>query len=199
MTEQDKPDKLESEATENHPSDEQFPAEPFPCPACGQLLAPSCRVCVACKHPIDPTEIRKVTPAPVVGGAPSRTLAPVRFPWRLFLLFSWVLMVAGIVSELLLGPSRTQLMVQALQLLSAIWVSLDAYAKRVPKPLRWGLATIFPTCLIILPWYLVRRRRPEAPCPFVEGYVSPARRVLLLVVVLVLVYVSYKQGPLLPH
>ncbi len=198
MIEPEKPHELETVQTENRPSEEQFPAEPFPCPACGQLLAPSCRVCVACKHPIDPTEIHKPRILQVVG-EPARTLAAVRFPWRLFLLFFWALMVAGIVSGLLIGPSKTQLMVEALQLLSAIWVSFDAYAKRVPKPLRWGLASMFPTWLIILPWYLVRRRRPEAPCPFVEGYVSPARRVMLLVVVLVLVYVSYKQGPLLPH
>ena len=34
-----------------------FPTEAFQCPACGQLLAPSCRVCVSCKHTINPAEI----------------------------------------------------------------------------------------------------------------------------------------------
>jgi hypothetical protein len=106
-------------------------------------------------------------------------------------------MVGGIASELLIGPLKTQMVVGVLQLLSAIWVSFDAYAKRVPKPLRWGFATMFPTWLIILPWYLVRRRRPEAPCPFVEAQVSPITRALLLILVAVLVYLVLKQGP--PH
>jgi hypothetical protein len=198
MTEHDKPFELESAAIENRPSDEQIPAEPFACPACGQLLAPSCRVCVACKHAIDAAGIRKETPAVVVGGAASRTLAAVRFPWRLFILFSWALMAGGIVSELLIGPAKTQFAVGALQLLSAIWVSFDASAKRVPKPLRWGLATLFPACwLIILPWYLVRRRRPEAPCPFVEARVRPAMLAVLLILLAVLFYVIFKQAP--PH
>jgi hypothetical protein len=195
MTEQDKPRGLESEATENHPSDEEFPAGPFACPACGQLLAPSCRVCVACKHKIDAAEIRSEKPAVAVGGAPSRTLAPVRFPWRLFLLFFWALMVGGIVSELLIGPPKTQLVVGAVPLLSAIWVLFDAYAKGVPKPLRWGLAMLFPTWLIILPWYLARRRRPEAPCPFVEAQVSPRTRAVLFILLAVLVYVIIRQTP----
>ena len=36
-----------------------FPSEPFPCPACGQMLGPSCRVCVACKQPLNPAEIKR--------------------------------------------------------------------------------------------------------------------------------------------
>jgi hypothetical protein len=196
MAEYDKPHELESAAGDDRSSDEQFPREPFPCPACGQLLAPSCRVCVACEHTIDPAKIRKAAPAAVVAGDASRTLASVRFPWRLFFLFFWALMVGGIVSELLIGPSKTQLAVGALQLLSAIWVSFDASAKRVPKPLRWGLATLFPTTwLIILPWYLARRRQPEAPCPFIEARVSPARLALLFILLAVLFYVILKQAP----
>jgi hypothetical protein len=197
MAEYDKPHELESATAENRPADDQFLAEPFPCPACGQMLAPSCRVCVACNHTIDPGEIGKEPPAVVVGVTAARTLAPVRFPWRLFLLFFLALMVGGIVSEGLIGLQRTQLAVGALQLLSAIWVSFDASAKRVPKPLRWGLATLFPTWLIILPWYLARRRQPEAPCPFVEGQVNPIMRMLLLILVAVLVYLIFKQAP--PH
>ena len=81
MTEPEKPHELETVQTENRPSDEQFPAEPFPCPACGQLLAPSCRVCVACKHAIDPAEIRKPRVLPVVGEPARRQPEPVRFPW----------------------------------------------------------------------------------------------------------------------
>jgi hypothetical protein len=194
MAENDNFRELESAASDHRPSDEQFPAEPFPCPACGQLLAPSCRVCVACQHAIDPAEIRKEAPALVAGVAPPRALAPVPFPWRLFLLFFWALMVGGIVLELLIGPPKTQLAVGVFQLLAAIWVSFDASAKRVPKPLRWGLATLFPTWLIILPWYLARRRQPEAPCPFVEARVAPARLAVLLILMAVLCYVVLKVG-----
>jgi hypothetical protein len=194
MADYDKSDELGSAASDPRPSDEQLLAEPFPCPACGQLLAPSCRVCVACQHAIDPAEIRKQTPVVVVGAAPSRALAPVPFPWRLFFLFFWALMVGGIVLELLIGPPKTQLAVGAFQLLSAIWVSFDASAKRVPKPLRWGLATLFPTWLIILPWYLARRRQPEAPCPFVEARVAPAKLAILLILLAVLCYVVLKVG-----
>jgi hypothetical protein len=195
MTEHDKPFELESAATESRPSDERIPAEPFACPACGQLLAPSCRVCVACNHIIDPAEIGKGTPAAVVGVAQSRSLAPVRFPWLLFASFLLALMVGGIVSESLIGPLKTQLLVGAFQLLCAIWVSFDAYAKRIPKPLRWGLAALFPTWLVILPWYLARRRQPEAPCPFIEARVSPVALVVLFILLAVLFYVVLKQAP----
>ena len=197
MTEPDRIRELESAAPENRSLDEQVSAEPFPCPACGQMLAPSCRVCVACNHAINPAEIRKEPPAVVARATASRTLAPVRFPWRLFLLFFWTLVVGAIVSEALIGAPKTQLAVGAVQLLSALWVSFDASAKRVPKPLRWGLATLLPTWLIILPWYLARRRRPEAPCPFVEAQVSRIKLAVLFILLAVLFYVVFKQAP--PH
>src|SRR5208337_5110078 len=87
MGEYDKAHELESEATDNRPSDEEFPTEPFPCPACGQLLAPACRVCVACKHPINPAEIAR--PQEVVSSAgPRQGTEPrterVRFSWPIF-------------------------------------------------------------------------------------------------------------------
>jgi hypothetical protein len=195
MTEPEKPRGLQTVQAENRPSNE--PGEPFPCPACGQMLAPSCRVCVACGHVIDPAEAKKELPGVAVAATTPPTLAPVRFPWRLFLLFFWSLLVGGIVLEVLIGASKTQLAVGAFQLLSAIWVSFDASAKHVPKPLRWGLATLFPTWLIILPWYLARRRRPEAPCPFVEAKVSPIALTTLFILLAVLFYVLLKQAP--PH
>jgi hypothetical protein len=195
MTEPEKPHEWETVQTENRPSDEQFPAEPFPCPACGQLLAASCRVCVACQQAIDPAELRKAPTAVVVGDTGPRTLEPVRFPWRLFLLFFLALTLGGIVSEVLIGPPKTQLAVGALQLLSAIWVSFDASGKRIPKPLRWGIGTLFPTWLVILPWYVARRRQPEAPCPFVEARVRPTTMAVLLILMAVLFYVVLRQAP----
>ena len=52
----------------------EFPSEPFQCPACGQLLAPACRVCVACKHTIDPAEIARPQEValPAVSTGPKR-------------------------------------------------------------------------------------------------------------------------------
>jgi hypothetical protein len=195
MTENDGSRELENVATEKPCLEEQLPAEPFPCPACGQLLAPSCRVCVACHHAIDPAQIRKETPAALVAVALPRTQASVRFPWRLFLSFFLAVMAGGIVSESFIGPAKTQILVGTLQLILAIWVSFDAHAKRVPYPLRWGLGTMLPTWLIILPWYLVRRRRPEAPCPFVEARVKPTTMAALFILLAVLIYVMLKYAP----
>src|SRR5438093_12147697 len=76
-----------------------FPDEAFPCPACGQMLGPLCRVCVACKKPIDPAQIkaasaraRQLQPfeaQPATGPAAGN----LRFPWLLFsaLLLLWLL------------------------------------------------------------------------------------------------------------
>src|SRR5208282_1078058 len=86
MTEPEKPHELETVPSENRPSDEQFPTEPFTCPACGQLLSPSCRVCVACHHAIDPAEIRKPGALSAVEIPPPQQLEPVRFSWRTFLI-----------------------------------------------------------------------------------------------------------------
>src|SRR3989442_10582200 len=67
-------------------SGRESPEEPFPCPACGQMLAPSVRVCVACKHPIDPREIRRSRgPVPSLEPRAILSAAPrTPFPWLLF-------------------------------------------------------------------------------------------------------------------
>ena len=52
---------IENEAPAAEPA---FPTEPFACPYCGQMLGPGCRVCVACKAPIDPARIN--VPPPLV-------------------------------------------------------------------------------------------------------------------------------------
>src|SRR5437588_5305951 len=72
-----------------------FPDEAFPCPACGQMLAPSCRVCVACKQPIDPAQIKSASARalelrpfdaqPTAGPGAGPGAGNVRFPWVLFL------------------------------------------------------------------------------------------------------------------
>lgn len=74
-----------------------FPDEAFPCPYCGQMLAPSCRVCVACKRPIDPAHIVPLAPPepiphpePPLQPAVQQPSAPrARFSWSIFI---WVLL-----------------------------------------------------------------------------------------------------------
>ena len=194
MTEQDKPDKLESEATENHPSDEQFPAEPFPCPACGQLLAPSCRVCVACKHAIDAAEIRKPRVLPVVGEPARRELEPVRFSWRIFLIVFAIWVVGASLVQRYMEPLKGQLVLGGVQILSSFWVLYDALEKRLPNPIRWGFGTLL-LWPIIFPWYLARRMRPRQPCPFVEARVSRTTLAVLFILFAILFYLIFKEAP----
>ena len=164
-------------------SEPEFPDEPFECPSCGQLLAPSCRVCVACKQPINPAAVQKSHPVDLRLQIPEiePQLPPVRFPWRMFfyiLALSWVV---STVAVHFLGLMEGQVAISGLQLLSAIWVFFDARQQAIPKPLRWGVGSLI-LWIVIFPWYLVRRRTPKAPCPFVESESGPFVRVMLLVI-----------------
>jgi hypothetical protein len=194
MTEPEKPHELETVQTENRPSEEQFPAEPFPCPACGQLLAPSCRVCVACKHPIDPTEIRKPRVFPVVGEPARQEPEPVRFSWRIFLIVFAIWVVGASLVQRYMDPLKGQLTLGGVQILCSFWVLYDALEKRLPKPHRWVMGTLL-LWPIIFPWYLARRKAPGQPCPFVEAQISPLKRATLLILWAVLIYLIFKQAP----
>jgi len=170
--------------------------EPFPCPACGQMLAPSCRVCVACKHPIEPAEIRRDQPplAPVASPPATPTVPPVKFPWRVFFLVlaAWMVIGEGVLA--ILGFARGQLALGGVQILTSVWVFYDAQHKGLPRALRWGLGSIL-LWPIVFPWYLARRKRVEAPCPFVEGPTSPWTRAALLLLLLVLFFLLAKGPP----
>jgi hypothetical protein len=195
MIEQDKPHELEREAIEKPPSDEEFPAEPFSCPACGQLLAPSCRVCVACKHVIDPGEISKPRVLRVVGRPEPQEPEPVRFSWRTFLVVFSVWVVGASLVQRYMDPLKGQLVLGGVQILSSFWVLYDALEKRLPKPQRWGMGTLL-LWPIIFPWYLARRGRPRQPCPFVEAPASPITRALLLILLVIFFYLIFKQSSL---
>ena len=179
----------------------EVPSEPFPCPACGQLLAPSCRVCVACKHAIDPAEIAKpqgdtvAAPAPVAEPKPE----PVRYPWVLFFA---VLGVSFLLAQIFIefwDLEKAKLAMGGVQALAGIWVFFDALRQHLPRPLRWGLGTmILP--VVIFPWYLARRRAPQSSVPFVEAEVGPVTRFLFfaLAVFFLLCAILYVvQGPAL--
>jgi hypothetical protein len=167
-----------------------FPDEAFECPYCGQLLAPSCRVCVSCKLPIDPSRIKKSGPVdlspPILETAP--TVPPVRFSWGIFVAVVAVYWVVGTVVLMILGADNGRLFLTVTQPIIAGWVFFDARRKGIPKPLRWGVGTLL-FWIVFVPWYLARRAKPKAPCPFVEAENGPFTRfVLLLIFIFFLAY-----------
>ncbi len=189
-------EEAESDASQ---SGSGFPSLPFACPACGQLLGPAVRVCVACKQPINPTEIDQ--PAPVVATPGAGVAAPsverVPFPLQLFLILLAARLLAAFLVVKHWGPPRAALALGGLDIVSAAWVFHDARERGVPKPLRWGLGSLL-LWTFIFPWYLARRRAPQPSCPFVEAEVGPVTRALLFVLVLLLllgIVAAVLQGP----
>jgi len=160
--------------------------EAFACPACGQMLAPSCRVCVACKTAIDPGLIKKPEPeAPVLSAAPlaTRAAGQARFSWGIFFHVLALWLLAAILTTQMLGPKGSQIALGSFVLISSTWVFYDAQRKGIPKPLRWVLGALL-LWIVVFPWYLARRRTPLASCPFIEGEVGPVARVLFFVLML---------------
>jgi hypothetical protein len=194
MTENDGSHKLEDIATDKPSPEDQFPGEPFPCPACGQLLAPSCRVCVACHHSIDPAEIRKPQTPVAVETPVEREPEPVRFSWRSFLRVFVIWVVGGTLVQRFMPPLRAQLVLGGVQILCSFWVLFDALQKHLPRPFRWGMGTLL-LWPIIFPWYLARRNYPLRPCPFIEARVKPTTIAALFILLAVLVYVMLKYAP----
>ena len=157
-----------------------FPEEAFPCPHCGQMLGPSVRVCVACRQPIDPSQIRVAAAAPAA--VPPRAVAAprARFSWGIFLaaLFAWLALETSMIR--IVGLEKAQYAMAGVLVLSAAWVFLDARQKGFPRPFQWGAGALL-FWIVFFPWYLARRRQPEASCPIVEAGTAPFLRVLLLI------------------
>lgn len=162
------------------PPETQADGEPFPCPACGQMLGPGCRVCAACKEPIDPAAIRRFPVA--VGPSPFEPspipLERARFPWSLFLILLLARLTVSAVINQYLGLRKTFLILGIFEIVCGAWVFYDAVQCRVPKPLRWGLGSAL-LWILVFPWYLTRRRVPRAACPFIEAEVGPVARALI--------------------
>ena len=173
--------KPEAETVDSPASVAEFPSEPFQCPACGQLLAPACRVCVACKHPIDPAEVARpqevALPTAHAPGTKPRP-EPVRYPWRIFFAVLGISLFLALTFEGLWGEQKAQLAMGGAQTLAGVWVFFDALRQRVPRPLRWGVGSML-LPVVVFPWYLARRRTPQSPVPFVEAEVGPVTRFLL--------------------
>ncbi len=176
-----------------------FPEEPFACPHCGQMLAPSVRVCASCKQPIDPSEIQRPPVSMIIAEQiiPLPPKVQARFSWRIFfaVLVGWFLL--AVVFESLLGYQRSQFVLGGVVVGSSLWVLYDARTRGVPKGTRWSLGSLL-LWILVFPWYLSRRKTPKAPCPLMEGEPSRFARTLifvLLVVLLLSALMMVMKGP----
>jgi hypothetical protein len=151
------------------------------------MLAAAVRVCVACKQPVDAAKIKRASAqAPILERQETtRATAPVRFPWRILLVVLIVTWAIGTAMLRRMSVERFQLTFVAAQFICSVWVFYDAREKRVPRALRWGLGTML-LWIVVFPWYLARRKAPEAPCPFVEAEIRPFTRALLLALLVLL-------------
>jgi hypothetical protein len=176
-----------------------FPDEPFACPHCGQLLAPSCRVCPSCREAIDPNDIARpqvvVPVAEQVIPLPAKEYA--RFSWGIFFATLGIWLVAALFAERSLGYEKGQLLLGGLVILSSVWVLHDAREKKIPKPLRWSLGS-FLLWMIVFPWYLSRRKTPDATCPLIEGEGGRVARTLLFILLVLFLFsalMMFLKGP----
>jgi hypothetical protein len=160
------------------------------------MLGPLCRVCVACKRPIDPAQIKSASARALqlqpFEAQPAAGTGNVRFPWLLFSVLLLVRILAAGLAERRWGLIKAELVLGGVEVLCAAWVFYDANRRGVPKPLRWALGALF-LWPIIFPWYLARRKTPRALCPFVEGIGMP---VVLLVLLALGVLIVLIRGPI---
>jgi hypothetical protein len=189
----------DAEAADSSASVAEFPDEPFPCPECGQLLAPSCRVCVACRRPIDFAAINR-RPAAVLPASPTPAAELPRervpFPWRIFVVVLSISLILSQIALVLWGEEKGLIAIQGMLVLVGIWVFFDALRRRIPRPLRWGVGTVM-LLAVFLPWYLARRSKPEASVPL-EAEPGPLLRFILLALLiffLIGLVINIVQGP----
>lgn len=190
---------LESERIGTSPSAVGVTGEAFPCPACGQMLGPGSRVCAVCRTPVDSSEIGR--PVPV---GETRTIAvaaiPLErapFPWGLFGILLLVRLAVAAYLNQHQGLSRTFLILGGIEIMCGAWVAFDANQRGIPKAFRWGLGSAL-LWILVFPWYLTRRRKPQALCPFIEAEVGPVTRVVffaLVVFFLISVLAVIIKGP----
>jgi len=178
----------------------EFPDEPFLCPACGQLLGPSCRICVACKQPINPAAIARTPAAPlIIAPTLSAKIRPesVRYPWRILFAVMGIGIIFSLISLALLGEQRGPMVIQTIPIAVGAWVFFDAARRRLPRPFRWAMGTVL-LLAVVFPWYLARRNKPESPVPFIEAETGRTTRILLialLVFFLISLIVNIWQNP----
>jgi hypothetical protein len=148
------------------------------------MLGPGSRVCAVCKVPIDPAAIQdsvSVVEPETIASAPI-PLERARFPWGLFgILLLARLGVAAYLNQHQ-GLSRTFLILGGFEIMCGAWVAFDANQRGIPKAFRWGLGSAL-LWILVFPWYLTRRRKPQAVCPFIEAEVGPVTRVVFFALV----------------
>ncbi len=177
---------VESPEPEGTRPNTDFPDEPFACPHCGQMLAPTVRVCASCRQPIDASQIerpRVVIPiAEQVIALPQKEQA--RFSWRIWgaVFVTWFLVAVSL--EHLLGYKESQFVLGSVVILSSAWIFHDAHKKGIPKALRWAIGSLL-LWIVVFPWYLSRRQAPKAPCPLIEEESGRVVRTLLFILFLV--------------
>jgi hypothetical protein len=162
--------------------------EPFACPHCGQMLAPTCRVCVACGEHIEPAEILRIEGR--FNGQPSSesqrpTGQRAQFSWPFFFAILAGAMVIISIAIRLLGVETAKLAFVGFTLMCAGWVFYDARSKGIPQAWRWTIMTVF-FWIVFFPWYLSRRRTPSVPCLVMEKQTSVFFRALFWCVVILL-------------
>jgi hypothetical protein len=67
----------------------------------------------------------------------------VPFPWPLFLILLGVRLASAVIAQRYLGLLKTEIALGGMEFLSAIWVLRDAIQKRIPRPGRWMLGSLF--------------------------------------------------------
>ena len=163
-----------------------LPAEPFACPECGQMLAAACRVCVACKKPVDLARIASIPPtaqAETFEAPRALPIDPARFSWGIFFTVFFAYLFLASLSQSLMGFKGSTYTMGGFVLATSLWVFVDAREKGIRKPVGWAIACLL-LWLVFFPWYVSRRRNPDAPCPMIEGESGPVARVIILFLIL---------------
>lgn len=167
------------------------PQEPFACPQCSQMLAPTCRVCVACGQPINFAEVGKSEHALPVQTGPEREAAPGRraqFSWSIFFGLLAATIVFMSIAFRVIGIETSEWVFTGFTFICAGWVFYDARNKGIPRPWRWSIMTLF-FWVVFFSWYVSRRRTPQWPCSVIEAQASIFFRALFWFV-LVLVFLT---------
>ncbi|HEV2419764.1 MAG TPA: hypothetical protein VGX94_18355 [Terriglobia bacterium] len=195
MMEDNKSQASEQSPSPNEPSTGAALAEPFACPNCGQMLGPGCTVCAACREAVDFAKVRVaaavLTPAPAPVGAhfpagplqPHATVGQSQFSLPIFIVSVLLYLTVVGAAASVLTITNFRYFLAGLLVACTAWVIYDAHAKQIPHPLRWGLGTFF-IWVVVFPWYLSRRRKPEVPCPIMDAQGRSFARTVVFVFVL---------------
>jgi hypothetical protein len=150
------------------------------------MLAATCRVCVACKKPVDLARIGTILPAAhaeVLEAPRALPLEPARFSWGIFFTVLFAYLFLASLSQSLMGFKGSTYTMGGFVLATSLWVFVDARERGIRKPAGWAIACLL-LWLIFFPWYVSRRRTPEAPCPIIESESGPVARVIILLLIL---------------